>query len=105
MHNAADALALSAAMTADRQAAFEESTLRCIRLLYSFDRRLAHAALRGLRHRNPDAAPRWPAFPVTYALAFRLGGLDVAETLAALRRKARFAVDRAADEVPNYDAP
>jgi glycosyltransferase involved in cell wall biosynthesis len=105
MRRAADDLVRSGAMTAERRGAFEQSTLECVRSLYHFDRRLARAALCELRGWNPGAAPAPPAFPSTYALVFRLAGLDVAEALAALRRNVRLAVTPSRDEAPNYDAP
>jgi len=105
MRRAGDALVSLAAMTAERSDALEQSTLACIRSLYHFDRRLARSELCELRRWNPGAAPAAPAFPMTYALAFRLGGLDVAETLAAVRRTALLALNRRGDDAPDYDVP
>lgn len=91
-------------MTSDRRRAFEQSTLTCVRSLYHFDRGLAWKEVDALAQWNSRIAPLSPEFPRSYGLAFRLGGLGVAEGLARWSRPLR-RTRRSKASVMDFDAP
>ena len=92
LNRAAEALATTDRMTERRRHAFEQSALKCIRSLYHFDRERAQDAFNKLLAWNDQVAPLSSEFARLYVLAFRLGGLDVAETIATWGRRVRKAV-------------
>lgn len=92
LNRAAEALATTDRMTERRRQAFEQSALKCIRSLYHFDRERAQDAFNKLLAWNDQVAPLSSEFARLYVLAFRLGGLDVAETIATWGRRVRKAV-------------
>ena len=89
LNRAAEALATTDRMTERRRHAFEQSALKCIRSLYHFDRERAQDAFNKLLAWNDQVAPLSSEFARLYVLAFRLGGLDVAETIATWGRRVR----------------
>jgi hypothetical protein len=104
MTEALERLASRGEVTTERQHAYEQSTLRCIRALYHLDRTQAQTALSALVRRNAGVSPSFDAFPRPFVLAYRFGGLHFAETLAHWRRAASRAMRGSATPVIDYDA-
>ena len=88
MKQALDALTLGGGLTMQRQLAFEQSTLHCIRALYGRDRPRARVEYRELMQRNQFVSPSRSEFRRLFVLAFRIGGYEFAETLASWHRVA-----------------
>ena len=104
LNRTAKTLASSNRLTVPRRQAFEQSALKCIRALYAFDRDQARHELDKLKARNVEATPSPAEFARLYVLAFRFGGLDLAEAVAAWGRRLRRMTTAEPPSLPDFDA-
>ena len=84
---AEDYLRATKQLSSKRLRAISQARFETARSAWQYDAGFARRILRGVRDTDPQFRPGGLAAPMTYRLAFRWLGFDIAESLAANKRQ------------------